>query len=90
MPPARFDYLPLVMRKKGPTRVPPAVVAEDPTTANNKASNRATHSGNLKTNAKSISTNWVTQQALRKAAGTPETNVGVPLLLQGRSIRQAR
>lgn len=82
MPPARFDYLPLVMRRKGPTRVPPAVVSEDPTTANNKAANRATHSGNRKSNAKSISANWITQQALRKATGAPETNVGVPLLLK--------
>lgn len=84
MPPAsghQFEHLPLVLRDRGPTRVPPAPVPQDPTTSLNQT-NRVTHSGGLKTRSSSVSTTWKAKQEARIQVGLPATKAGIPLLLK--------
>ena len=76
-----FEYLPLVLRERGPARFPPAPQPEDPTTADNKA-NRVAHAGGLKSRCSSISTNWEARQGGRVQGGLPAIDAGIPLLLR--------
>lgn len=84
MPPAsghQFEHLPLVLRDRGPTRVPSAPVPPDPTTSLNQT-NRVTHSGGLKTRSSNVSTTWKAKQEQRVQDGLPTTKAGIPLLLK--------
>lgn len=81
MPPDhQFDYLPLVLRERGPARFPPAPQAQDPTTANNR-SNRPAHAGDLRTRLANVSTNWQLRQNARAQDGLPPIT-GIPMLLK--------
>lgn len=77
----QFEHLPLVLRDRGPTRVPPAPVPENTTTADNKT-NRTAHSGGLRTHTSSVSTAWKLTQQTRVQDGLPPTEAGIPLLLK--------
>jgi len=77
----QFEYLPLILRDRGPARFPPAPQAPDPATANARA-NRAGHSGGLRTTATTVATNWQARQAQRLADGLPTIEAGIPLLLK--------
>lgn len=82
MPPHHdFEYLPLVLRERGPARFPPAPQAEDLTTADNKT-HRTAHAGGLKGRCSSISTNWQARQNARVQSGLPPIEAGIPLLLK--------
>ena len=85
MPPVspghKFEHLPLVLRDRGPTRVPPLPIPPDPTTVSNQT-NRVAHSGELTSRSSSVSTRWKTNQQTRLDDGLPPTEAGIPLLLQ--------
>ena len=76
-----FEYLPLILRDRGPARFPPAPKHPDPITASNKI-NRAGHSGGLKTHATNAVTSWQARQAQRTRDGLPAIPAGIPLLLK--------
>ncbi len=76
-----FEYLPLVLRERGPARFPPAPQTEDVTTADNKT-HRSVHAGGLKSGCSSISTNWQARQNARVQSGLPLIDAGIPLLLK--------
>jgi hypothetical protein len=81
MPPSsQFEYLPLILRKKGPARYPQAVITEDPQAASNRQ-DRPAHSDDLSARKASIVTAWEARQDQREAAGLPEIK-GIPLLLK--------
>lgn len=85
MPPVssghQFEHLPLVLRDRGPTRVPSAPIPPNPTTVSNQT-NRVAHSGGLSGHSSSVSTAWKTKQQARLQDGLPPTEAGIPLLLQ--------
>ncbi len=85
MPPVssghQFEHLPLVLRDRGPTRVPPAPVPPNPTTVLNQT-NRVTHSGGLRTHTSNVSSVWKAAQKTRLQDGLPPTEAGIPLLLK--------
>lgn len=76
-----FEHLPLVLRDRGPTRVPRAHIRPNPTTAFNQT-NRAAHSDGLTKRSLSVSATWKTQQQSRLQNGLPPTDSGIPLLLR--------
>ena len=81
MPPThQFEYLPLVLRERGPARFPPAPQAEDLTTLANKT-NRVTHAGGLRTHTSSLTADWQARQTARIQDGLPPI-IGIPLLLK--------
>ncbi|MHB8903442.1 MAG: hypothetical protein ACYC6Y_32155 [Thermoguttaceae bacterium] len=80
-PTHEFEYLPLVLRERGPAWFPQAPQPENPTTVDNKT-NRSTHAGGLKGHCSSISTNWQTRQTTRSTNGLPSIVAGIPLLLR--------
>ncbi|HUY31869.1 MAG TPA: S8 family peptidase [Pirellulales bacterium] len=80
-PSHQFEHLPLVLRDRGPTRVPSAPVPENTTTADNKT-NRATHSAGLGSHSSNVSTAWKATQQTRLQDGLPSTEAGIPLLLK--------
>src|SRR5262245_38667591 len=77
----QFEYLPLILRDRGPARFSPAPQAPDPTTASNK-SNRAGHSLVLRSHAGTIVASWQGRKAQRLADGLPTIEAGIPLLLK--------
>lgn len=85
MPPVstghQFEHLPLVLRDRGPTRVPPAPIPPNPTTTSNQT-NRVAHSGGLTSHSSSVSTTWKAKQQTRLQDGLPPTDAGIPLLLK--------
>jgi len=81
MPPAhQFEYLPLVLRKKGPARYPRVVIQEDPQAAANRQ-NRPAHSAGLSSRTGTIITVWKAKQEEREEEGLPQIK-GIPLLLK--------
>lgn len=77
----QFEHLPLVRREDGPARYARPRFIESDLTKTNRT-NRGTHSGKLSGQVNAISTNWRTQRDARSAAGLPEIDKGIPLLLQ--------
>jgi hypothetical protein len=77
----QFEYLPLILRDRGPARFPPAPQAPDPATASNKT-NRAGHSLILRNRAGTIVASWQSRKAQRLADGLPTIEAGIPLLLK--------
>src|SRR3972149_8075204 len=83
MPPPshQFEYLPLVLRERGPARIAPAPQPEDTMTVINR-SNRASHASGLLGRWASVSSNWIAQQDARIQNGLPAIEAGIPLLLK--------
>ncbi len=79
--PHQFEYLPLILRDRGPARFSPAPQAPDPATVSNKG-NRAGHSLILRTRAGMIVASWQSRKAQRLAEGLPTIEAGIPLLLK--------
>lgn len=77
----QFEYLPLILRDRGPARFPPPRQAPDPATATNRT-NRAGHSHGLRTHATTVVTNWQNRQAQRLVDGLPTIEAGIPLLFK--------
>ena len=80
MPPLsghQFEHLPLVLRDRRPTRVPPVPVPPNPTTVLN-ATNRIAHSSGLRTHTSNVSSVWKAAQETRLQDGLPPTEAGIP------------
>ncbi len=81
-PPAhQFEYLPLVLRERGPARFPSGGGDENPATVANKAG-RSGHAGGLRSHTANVSAAWEVRQATRLQDGLPDIDVGIPLLLK--------
>lgn len=81
MPPThQFEYLPLVLRKKGPARYGQVVIPEDPQATANKL-NRSAHGDSMSSRTGVIVTAWAARQKQREEEELPQIK-GIPLLLK--------
>ena len=81
MPDHQFEHLALVRREDGPARYGKPRFVETDQAKSNRA-NRQTHRAALDAQVTSISARWKLQRDARTAAGLPEINAGIPLLVQ--------
>src|SRR5262245_32609467 len=77
----QFEYLPLVLRDRGPARFPRPGFMEAPQTQLNRA-NRGAHGHGLQAAVTTVATTWRARQEQRDEQGLPETGAGIPLLLK--------
>lgn len=82
--PHQFEHLPLVRREDGPARYARPRFVESQLTKDNRATqaSRGAHSGKLRGQVTTVTGNWIAQRDARTAAGLPQIDKGIPLLLQ--------
>jgi len=77
----QFEHLPLVRREDGPARYARPRFIESGQTKTNR-DNRGAHSGKLGGQVNTVTTNWKAKRDARTAAGLPDIDKGIPLLLE--------
>lgn len=80
-PAHQFEYLPLVLRERGPARYPQAPIPDNPATTANR-NDRQGHAGELGSRSMGYAASWQTLHETRRQNGLPEINAGIPLLLK--------
>jgi hypothetical protein len=76
----QFEYLPLLLRFRGPAKIQGGGKQAAQTKANK--ANAPAHSTNLRSSTKTAQSNWQTRQAQRQQLNLPVLPLGMPLLLQ--------
>ncbi|MCC7315428.1 MAG: S8 family peptidase [Planctomycetes bacterium] len=76
----QFEHLPLLLRYRGPAKLPRGGKTSPQTVANRNA--RATHSAALSNSAQSLAGTWRTQQVQRQAQNLPVLPAGKPILVK--------